>query len=61
MNTPEPQTSRHSAGFYAVMIGGLAVVATLIGLSLTTGLPGLHNTPTTNVAGQSVVGKTASD
>ncbi|MCA6120900.1 hypothetical protein J6500_03145 [Bradyrhizobium sp. WSM 1704] len=57
----QPQPVRHGAGFYAGIVGGLAVIAILVGLSLTTGLPGMHSTPTAQVSGQSVVGKTASD
>ena len=40
---------------------GQAVVALLVTLSVTSGLPGLSNTATATVHGQRVTGKTASD
>jgi hypothetical protein len=52
---------RHRKGFYAAMATGLAFIAVLIALSVTTGLPGMKNTATSDVNGRSVIGKTASD
>jgi hypothetical protein len=57
----QPQKIWNQKPLLGVVIGGLALVALLVGISLTAGLPGLSNSATTHVNGQSVVGKTGSD
>jgi hypothetical protein len=58
--TPTP--NRPSAGLYAAVIGGIALVAIVATLSWSSGgLPGTKNSPSAMVHGQSTVGKAGAD
>jgi hypothetical protein len=51
-----------SGGFYALIFGGVLVVAAVAAYGFTSGgLPGTHDSPSATVGGKTISGKTGSD